>query len=303
MHMNLRPLTIVIPTRDRPDLLQLCLRSVFEYQTTIPDTIVSDNSSSNHPEVDALRRRYRFDYVRQSGELSITDHHNTCLSLPSSPWVMLLHDDDELYPGCVAKVVPFLEGHGDVGMIVGGLQYLDPHGNSWWDWTPESGETLKGEDALLRLGLDFHARSPNTVLSVAKGRHIGGFPEIGRLPADYTFFCWLAYLYGLAFVPERVGRYRWGHEQATKFATPEDAEAHLRYCVQMVKLIRPAGCSVMVADRLVDNMTWGLFLFHAARWRDSDPAFVFRLCQECLLLSPQPGAMQARARREYALLF
>jgi len=33
-------LTIVIPTRDRPDLLALCLRSVFEDQSSVPPVIV-----------------------------------------------------------------------------------------------------------------------------------------------------------------------------------------------------------------------------------------------------------------------
>jgi hypothetical protein len=136
-----------------------------------------------------------------------------------------------------------------------------------------------------------------------KSLEVGGFPDIGGLSADYTFFCLLAYHCGVGFFPDVVGRYRTDHEQATNVTTPEKTESHLRYCVQMAKLVRSTGCSTVVADQLVDQMTWGLFLAHAARWRDLQPAFVFRLCQQCLLMSPQSGAMQVAARMEYPILF
>src|SRR5262245_1153584 len=89
-------LTIVIPTRDRPEQLELCLESIFEQQAIIPDVIVSDNSVHDHPAIGDARQRYGFTYVRQSGDLSMTDHLNACLELSSTPWMMLLHDDDEL---------------------------------------------------------------------------------------------------------------------------------------------------------------------------------------------------------------
>jgi hypothetical protein len=302
--INSECLTIVIPTRDRPDLLEVCLQSVFECQTTVPKVIISDNSTLNYPVIEILRRRYGFTYVRQSGEMSMTDHLNTCLHLPSTPWMMLLHDDDELYPDSLAKIEPLLRGCENVALVVGGLQYIDPHGNLFGEWVPEVKETLRAEDALLRLVFPhLQARSPNTILSVAKSCDLGGFPEVNGFAADYTFFCRLVYFYGLALVPECVGRYRSGHEQATDFSTPEKAEMHLQYCVQMAKLVQSTGCSSIVVDQIVDHMTWGLFLIYAPLWWDSHPAFVSGLLQQCLLLSPHPGAMQLRARREYSFLF
>jgi hypothetical protein len=296
--------TIVIPTRDRPQLLELCLRSVFERQTKIPNVIVSDNSVSAQPAVDVLRRKYGFGYVRQSGKMTMTDHFNACLRLPSTSWIMLLHDDDELYPESLAKVESLLGNANDVGMVVGGVQYIDPNGSLFGEWFPEANMTLRAEDALLKLGLGYlHARSPNTIFSVADSCDIGGFPDVNGVAGDYTFFCRLAYTYGVVFVPEHLGRYRLGHDQATNYSTPEKAEAHLQYCVQMASLLVSIGCSATVADRLIDEMTWGLFLFHAPWWQDSQPEFVSRLCQQCLRLSPQLGTWQERARKEYPFCF
>ena len=80
--MNSELLTIVILSRDRPEFLEKCLRSVFEDQKVVPNVIVSDNSTRDHIGIKKLRSNYPFTYVRQSGQLSMTEHHNACLELP-----------------------------------------------------------------------------------------------------------------------------------------------------------------------------------------------------------------------------
>jgi hypothetical protein len=54
MRVSPELLTIVIPTRDRPELLETCLRSVFENQVSVP-VIVSDNSIRSHSAIAALQ--------------------------------------------------------------------------------------------------------------------------------------------------------------------------------------------------------------------------------------------------------
>jgi hypothetical protein len=294
-------LTVVVMTRNRPVLLHSCLRSIFDCQAPVPEVIVSDNSTVTDRRTEELREIYRFTYVRQSGHASVSDHHNLCLSLATTRWIMLIHDDDELFPDCLAHVESRLANCEDAAVLVGGLQYIDPGGKVYREWTP-SAQTLRGEQALVQLGCDFHARSPNTIFDLAKGRQIGGFRELDGLPADYAFFGELAYRYGLAFEPSPVGRYRTGHEQITKFDTPQRALNHLRFCAGMAQLIRSTGCSVEAADQVLDQMAWGLFLFHAARWR-YEPQVVFELFEESLRLSPQDGPMQTSAQMEYPILF
>ena len=123
--MNHR-LSIVVPTRDRIDLLELALASIYERQTLIPPVIVSDNSTRDDAGMDRLRDRYGFTYVRQTGQVPLTEHHNACLAMPSTPWVWLLHDDDEIVPGAVAEVESVLADCGDVGIVVGGVEFTSP---------------------------------------------------------------------------------------------------------------------------------------------------------------------------------
>lgn len=301
MHSKL--LTIVILSRDRPEFLEKCLRSVFENQKAVPNVIVSDNSTQDHVGIKKLRSDYPFTYVRQSGYLSMTEHHNACLDLPSTPWLWLVHDDDEIYPDSVVKVEAFLAGCGDVGIVLGGLEYIDPQGSRLTKWMPKTSGTFRGEEGLLRLGLDFGAFSPGTILKVAASREIGGFVDINGVCADYPLSTRLAFFDGVAFCPELVGRFRMGHLQATDYSTPEKAEDFLDLVMREGQLIRSVGCSRGAAEQIVDYTTWETFLKVAPPWLKSNESFVFKLVRKCLRASPRPGAWQNRARRQYPFLF
>jgi glycosyltransferase involved in cell wall biosynthesis len=304
MLMSVNPLTIVIPTRDRPDLLEKCLNSVYVCQTTIPTVVVSDNSTRDHPIIDTFRRRYGFDYVRQSGNLSQTDHINVCcLKLPESPWVLLLHDDDELYPECLGPLQAFLANCHAIGIVVAGIQFIDYEGVVQKEWTPDADRMLRGEEALLQLGLNWHARPPGMILNVAECRRFGGFIDICGTAADYTLAVQLAYSAGLAFFPALVGRYRQGQQQLTDFSTPEKSSAWLEFSIRLAEQAAPPGCSRDAAEQIIDYMTWWTFLGIASHWFSSHPPLVINLARKGLRRSPRCGVWQTRVRREYPFLY
>lgn len=295
-------LTIVVPTRDRANWLAPCLRSLFEYQTTAVPVIVSDNSVSQHSAVAALKRSYDFTYVRQSGLMSMTDHFNACLDLVSTPWMILLHDDNELCQNVLEKLTGFLAQHGDVGIVVGGFQYIDPDGKIRGAEIPDFG-VYRGEEGLLSIGLEYRARPPNTILNVTKSRAMGGFPDAGGMGMDYPFACGLAHSYGVAFLSEVIGRYRTGHEQSIRVSDRSSVEAFIDSPSRTAELLRELGCTAGTAERLMDAHTWAIFEWVASYWMDSDPKFVFALYEKCLSLSPKAGPWQSAVRSKYPLLF
>jgi Glycosyl transferase family 2 len=304
MPTNANPLTIIIPTRDRPALLEKCLQSIYASQTTIPEVVVSDNSIEDQPSIDTFRRRYGFAYVRQSGRLSQTAHMNVCcLEIPQTPWVLLLHDDDELYPECLGTLQAFLATRDSLGIVVAGIQFIDLKGGIQKEWTPAADSIFRGEEALLQLGLNWHARPPGTILNVAACRRIGGFIDICGSSADYTLAVQLAYSAGLAFFPALVGRYRQGPQQQTDFSTPEKSSAWLEFSIQLAEQAVPPGCSRDAAEQIIDYMTWWTFLGIASRWFSSHPPLVMELAHESLRRSPRCGAWQTRVRREYPFLY
>jgi hypothetical protein len=233
----------------------------------------------------------------------MAEHFNACLQLPSTPWLWLIHDDDELTPQAINKMNSFLAGGPDVGIIVAGVQNIDNEGNTVQNWNPKVTGILRGEDALLRLGLDFGAFSPSTVFRVEASHQIGGFADINGVAADYTFAVRLAYSYGIAFLPEVMGRWYIGPRQATDFSTPDKAEAFLEYSVRMAELVRTVGCSSNSLAHLTDYMIWVNFRTIMPGWLVSHPAFVFRLCKKYLRRSPECLEWQNRMRKEYPFLF
>ena len=295
-------LTIVIPTRDRADLLEMCLRSVFEKQTVRPRVIVSDNSTNEIAKMSHLRSRYSFEYVRRSGRLSMTDHHNSCLSLARTRWALLLHDDDELYPYTLEKFDMFLVNCANVGLVVGGFQRIDELSIGRAVWLPQTAETLTGEDALLHIGLNFQAHPPSTVYNVAAFARVGGFPDALGAAADYPLILRLAYSYGVAFFPDVLGRYRVGPQQGTDFSL-RGAERTLDCTIRMSNLTRGIGCSEAITEQLIDYNTWWIFRIIASNLFSSHPFFVGRLLRKCMLVTPMNGHWKSRVKQEYPMLF
>jgi glycosyltransferase involved in cell wall biosynthesis len=295
-------LTIVIPTRDRPELLERCLRSVFDDQPVTPQVIVSDNSTRDFDAIEPVRQRYGFSYVRRSGAMSMRDHHNASLSLAQTPWALLLHDDDELYPESLKKLEELLSQRPSAGVIVCGFQRIDEHSVAHASWTPEKMEMLTGEEAVLRLGLDYMAHPPSTVYNVGAFHSAGGFPDAFGASADYPLILQLTYSQGVLFFPEIVGRYRVGAQQSTDF-TVKGAERTLDETIRMSELTRAIGVSSTAADRLVDYNTWWIFRIIAARCFTAHPFFIARMFRKCLRTTPANGDWKDRIRDEYPLLF
>jgi glycosyltransferase involved in cell wall biosynthesis len=300
-------LTVVIPTRNRPDLLALCLRSVFEKQTCRLRVIVSDNSHLSSPEIEPLRSRYSFEYVRQSGTLSIVEHFNACLAMARTRWVLLLHDDDELYPECLTHLGPYLAQHSDVGIIVGGVERIDGGGNIVGRWVHANPGSYRGEAAVLALGLGVnrYPYAPSTILCVSEVHRQGGYQNASALPlpADLTLDLTLAYLHGVAFVPEVIGRYREGHAQQSQVSSPQKIHDWLSFMVEMAERVGESGCPEPTVRKLVDYWVWSFLPWMADVWWETDRNFVYELGDRCLRLSPEPGEWQHRIRRDYPFLF
>lgn len=300
-------LTVVIPTRNRPDLLASCLRSVFERQTCRPRAIVSDNSYPSSADIEPLRSRYGFEYVRQSGTLSIVEHFNACLAMARTRWVLLLHDDDELYPECLTHLGPYLARCNDVGIIVGGVERIDADGNIVGRWVHGDPGVHRGEAAVLALGLGLNRNpyAPSTILCVSDVRRQGGYRNVGALPlpADLTLDLTLAYLHGVAFLPEVIGRYREGHPQQSQVSTPQKIHAWLSFMVEMAERVGESGCPESTVRKLIDYWVWSFLPWMVDVWWQTDRTFVFELCDRCLRLSPEPGEWQRRIREDYPFLF
>lgn len=90
-------ISVVIPTRNRLDLLKSAITSVLKQNYTNWELIISDNASSEDVGgyIQSLEEP-RIKYSRSDEFLSITQSWNRCIELSSGDYVIMLGDDDIL---------------------------------------------------------------------------------------------------------------------------------------------------------------------------------------------------------------
>ena len=97
--------SIVMPTRNRGQLLQYALQSALDQPTADLEIVVSDNDS--HDDTPAVARRFRdprLRYVRTPETLAMPDSWEFALSHATGDYVTFLCDDDAFSPRLLSAV-------------------------------------------------------------------------------------------------------------------------------------------------------------------------------------------------------
>lgn len=109
--MNGPKITVVIPTRERSDVLKEALRTVTAQDYSNLDIIVSDNFSTDDTE-DVVRSANdaRVRYINTGERLSMSQNWEFALSnVDDEGWVTIVGDDDGLLPGSLNKFAEIIQ--------------------------------------------------------------------------------------------------------------------------------------------------------------------------------------------------
>jgi len=102
--------SILLPTRNRLDLLRLAVRSVLEQDYGEWEIVVADNASSEDVGgFVASLRESRVRYVRSDTVLPVTENWNRSLEHSGGDYFIMLGDDDCLMRGCLRTVGTLLK--------------------------------------------------------------------------------------------------------------------------------------------------------------------------------------------------
>jgi hypothetical protein len=103
-------ITVVIPTRQRHEVLEKALRTVVEQDYGDLEIIVSDNFSSDAT-ADVVRasRDERIRYLNTGRRLSMAHNWEFALSHVKEGWVTVMGDDDGLLPGSVRRLAEIVQ--------------------------------------------------------------------------------------------------------------------------------------------------------------------------------------------------
>lgn len=115
--MSTAKITVGIPTFNRSGFLKETIETVLAQTFTSFRLIVSDNASvDDTPDVVRSFSDERIEYVRSARNVGAIGNLNRLIALTETEYLVLLPDDDALYPGHLAAAVELLERFETVGL-------------------------------------------------------------------------------------------------------------------------------------------------------------------------------------------
>jgi GT2 family glycosyltransferase len=118
-------ISLMIPTRDRPELIGMCLKSIFESSTYRNfEVIVGDNESVD-PEALATLKRYPVRTVPLAGKFHFSRFNNLMARHARGDYLVLLNNDTEVVSGDWMENLLLYARQTDVGAVGALLLYED----------------------------------------------------------------------------------------------------------------------------------------------------------------------------------
>jgi glycosyltransferase involved in cell wall biosynthesis len=125
------PITVIIPTYKRPQLLRRALSSVASQSYLHLVIRVYDNASRDETEAvvrEFMARDSRVEYVCQAENVGMMRNYQRALSEVQTPLFAILSDDDELLPGFYEEAIKGFERHPEIGFFAGSAVIANERG-------------------------------------------------------------------------------------------------------------------------------------------------------------------------------
>lgn len=205
--------SVIIPTRNRADLLPRAVRSALDQTFRDLEVIVVDDGSQDH----TRKQVYSFGdprvrYIRHAQASGASGARNTGLSAAKGEFCAFLDDDDEWFSYKLARQVAFLDSSGtDTGMVGGWMDSVN-------DRTGERITTRwnRAADDPVESLLYFENVLPfsSSLVRTYAARSVGGFVSELRRSSDKDFALSVGLRFGLTILPGLVGLYHVDHSHA-----------------------------------------------------------------------------------------
>jgi len=130
--------SILYPTRNRPQLLKLCLHSVANFNYPNFEIIISDNSEnkSAEPIYNLFKDDSRFKYYWTGGKFSMLENYNFAINQISSDYTIAMTDKSFLHPNSLQIINKILKaGYDFISWSDSGFKFDDEHYDSLTGYT------------------------------------------------------------------------------------------------------------------------------------------------------------------------
>ena len=127
-NINSPLISVIIPTMDRPDMLERCIRSVISSTYKNIEILISDDSDSDDSRLAVDRLKGRFQkilYIHNTGK-NISVAINRAIKRSKGELIFILDDDNEIDKDCIGEMVRSITQDKNIG-IVGPLALYYSH--------------------------------------------------------------------------------------------------------------------------------------------------------------------------------
>lgn|GEM_PF-2280949 len=126
-------ISIVIPTKDRPDELIRALTSVScemdEHNYDIEVVVSNDGSQKPYPDLKKIFGFKKYKYIENGISCGVSTARNRAIEAASGEWIMFLDDDDEIFPGYINRVISLAKQEVSIKVFWSGVEVISRHKN------------------------------------------------------------------------------------------------------------------------------------------------------------------------------
>lgn len=206
--------TILVPTRNRAGWLKGAIEAALAQSFDDFDVLVFDNASSDEtPDVVASFDDPRIHYVRQPEDVGLVENHNRGLAAVQTEYVIIVPDDDVMYPRLLERTVDVLDRLPEAGMVHTAIDMLDPDGGivaGGVNWTMGLAATkVETGSEFIHEAMKHSCRvCASTALMRRSALPEGYFDPADYPPVDVGLWLRMAKRWQMAFLDETLAGYR-----------------------------------------------------------------------------------------------
>jgi glycosyltransferase involved in cell wall biosynthesis len=205
---------VAIPTLNGSRYIENAINSVLAQTYQQFELVIIDNHSRDETaEIIAKFEDKRIRYIRNKGEVDIITNWNHCLEQADKGYLLILGDDDLIYPSFLEKTVTTLKKNPQAGFVFTKCYKIDVQGKiiSPWGYNYLRAGNHNGRDYILetaRLGYNL-TNSTTTLINLKELKRTGSFSgAVARNTFDFNMWLKIASLSDVYFLNEFLAEYR-----------------------------------------------------------------------------------------------
>jgi glycosyltransferase involved in cell wall biosynthesis len=214
--------TVAIPTLNGSRYIEEAISSVLKQTYDDFELLIIDNySTDGTKKIVQEFRDPRIQYIRNPKQVNIITNWNNCLKSAKGDYLLILGDDDSIYPSFLQETVMTLDNNQEVGFVYAKCYKVDEKGKNKAPWgyqyMPQGKHS--GADYIIesaKLGVNL-TNSTTTLINLNLVKKVGQFsPEVSDNTFDFNMWLKIANVYPVYFINEFLASYREHDKQVSK---------------------------------------------------------------------------------------